>query len=435
MTDTAGQLETAHDVNTNPAFVKLTDGTDEVDVITEDAAHASGVKSLALLGVRADSIGTLVDTDGDYHPVLIDANGRLYVLEKNSADILTAVQLIDDIVHDEDAVHTTGDSGAAMLVVRKDTAASLCDTDGDYTLLIVDANGYLHVKDPNIASLTHAEDSVHNSGDDGIMALAVRKDTATQLAGTDGDYSPLITDANGRLHTQEANSTAILSDTTDIKTAVEIIDDIVLTEDAVHGSGDKGVMLLGVRKDSIASMVDTDGDYHPVLIDANGRVYVLEQNSTAILADTTAIKTAVELIDDTIAAEGAAASKGIQISLDDGTDTQFAQCNATGDLKVTLDSETVAVSDAPPTTILDGKKTVTLAATPEALAGSTACQWVTVTNDNDDNAGRAIYVGNASSQNTVLRADQSMTLYIDDLDAVYVKVTQDGDKAAYTGGA
>jgi hypothetical protein len=29
--------------------------------------------------------------------------------------------------------------------------------------------------------------------------LGVRKDTATQLAGTDADYSPLITDVNGRL--------------------------------------------------------------------------------------------------------------------------------------------------------------------------------------------------------------------------------------------
>lgn len=48
--------------------------------------------------------------------------------------------------------------------------------------------------------LAKAEDAVHSSGDEGIQALAVRKDTAAALAGTDGDYAPLEIDANGRLH-------------------------------------------------------------------------------------------------------------------------------------------------------------------------------------------------------------------------------------------
>lgn len=51
-----------------------------------------------------------------------------------------------------------------------------------------------------IAALSKAEDAVHASADPGVMALAVRKDTAAALAGTDGDYIPLIVDANGRLH-------------------------------------------------------------------------------------------------------------------------------------------------------------------------------------------------------------------------------------------
>lgn len=52
-------------------------------------------------------------------------------------------------------------------------------------------------------SATHlgkAEDAAHASGDVGVMALAVRADTATALAGTDGDYIPLIVDSAGRLH-------------------------------------------------------------------------------------------------------------------------------------------------------------------------------------------------------------------------------------------
>lgn len=45
------------------------------------------------------------------------------------------------------------------------------------------------------------EDTAHTGGDPGLMALAVRKDTATALAGADGDYAPLEVDAVGALHT------------------------------------------------------------------------------------------------------------------------------------------------------------------------------------------------------------------------------------------
>lgn len=50
-----------------------------------------------------------------------------------------------------------------------------------------------------IAGLSKAEDAAHASADPGVMLLAVRKDTAAALAGTDGDYIPLIVDASGRL--------------------------------------------------------------------------------------------------------------------------------------------------------------------------------------------------------------------------------------------
>lgn len=48
--------------------------------------------------------------------------------------------------------------------------------------------------------LGKAEDAGHSSGDVGVMALAVRTDTAATRVGTDGDYAPLEVDANNRLH-------------------------------------------------------------------------------------------------------------------------------------------------------------------------------------------------------------------------------------------
>ncbi len=48
-------------------------------------------------------------------------------------------------------------------------------------------------------NLGKAEDSAHASGDTGVMALAVRRDTLAASSGTTGDYEPLQTDANGQL--------------------------------------------------------------------------------------------------------------------------------------------------------------------------------------------------------------------------------------------
>lgn len=60
-----------------------------------------------------------------------------------------------------------------------------------------------------------AEDAAHSSGDSGIMALAVRKDTAAALADSDGDYTPLVTDASGRLHVTDSGASPLLGSVTE----------------------------------------------------------------------------------------------------------------------------------------------------------------------------------------------------------------------------
>lgn len=62
---------------------------------------------------------------------------------------------------------------------------------------------------PGVAatSLGKAEDAVHASGDTGVMALAVRNDAGTALAGA-GDYIPLSTDSNGSLRVSGAGAVA-----------------------------------------------------------------------------------------------------------------------------------------------------------------------------------------------------------------------------------
>lgn len=120
--------------------------------------------------------------------------------------------------------------------------------------------------DPAVTILTalqKAEDAAHSTGDKGIMGLTVRQDTAAALGGTDGDYQPLITDGSGRVWCAIGG---------DALTSLQLIDDVVKTEDAAASSGDKGIMALAVQTASPADAA-TDGDYAWLQM-KDGRLYV-----------------------------------------------------------------------------------------------------------------------------------------------------------------
>lgn len=104
----------------------------------------------------------------------------------------------------------------------------------------------------------------------------------------------------------------------DIKTAVEALDDIVEEEDTAHSTGDKGVMLLAVRKDSATSLAGADGDYIPIIVDANGRLHTI-----MVPDNTTDTKITLD---------------GEDVNIDD-----ISKGTQTNDVKITLDGETPTV--------------------------------------------------------------------------------------------
>ena len=63
-------------------------------------------------------------------------------------------------------------------------------------------------------------------------------------------------------------------------TALQLIDNLVLAEDAAHASGDPGVMLLAVRNDAGTALAGTTGDYIPLSTDANGALRVVGSSGT-----------------------------------------------------------------------------------------------------------------------------------------------------------
>jgi hypothetical protein len=68
-------------------------------------------------------------------------------------------------------------------------------------------------------------------------------------------------------------------------TALQLIDNLVLAEDAAHASGDPGVQMLAVRRDTPGAGVGADGDYVALAVDANG--YLLVSLPSAISVNAT----------------------------------------------------------------------------------------------------------------------------------------------------
>lgn len=288
LTDAAGALLTS----------TLIGGKQRLDVNTagefaEDTAHVSGDFGNQVLAVRNDVEGSLVDTDGDYAPLQVDALGRLRV----NADI----NVNNDFVYAEDSASASGHLGASVLLVRQDTLATSTSTDGDYGDFKSNAAGELYVADSaarttltailadtatidsqtlsiqnTLLGLSHAEDAPHVSGDAGIEMLAVRNDVLGSLVNANGDYAPLQVDANGSLRV--VGTIAIAGQ---------------YAEDSAAVSGDIGLFSLGVRRDTTGAQTNASGDYSEIQTWSNGELKVVNiSNSSALQQQVSVTSTA-----------------------------------------------------------------------------------------------------------------------------------------------
>lgn len=241
----------------------------------EDAAHASGDTGVMALAVRNDTPSALAGTDGDYIPLTTDNTGRLYV--NVGAGTVAVTQSTSPWVVSGTVAATQSGTWNIGTVTTVTTVSAVTTVNA-----VIPGTG--------ATNLGKAEDAAHASGDIGVMALAVRNDTASALAGTNGDYIPLTTDSSGRLHVNVGNST--LAVTQSGSWLVALVDGTVVdvqgstslslgkAEDAVHTSGDTGVMALAVRNDTPSSLASANGDYIPLTVDSTGKLHVNVGNST-----------------------------------------------------------------------------------------------------------------------------------------------------------
>ena len=174
----------------------------------------------------------------------------------------------------------------------------------DFSPDLLSPDGYLNV---NLAApvvvnvdnnFEHAEDFGHVSGDIGSFALGVRNDTNAVLTSDDLDYSPLATDAYGRLKTLTALDSTLLNEdgylyidfSPDLLSQDGYLQVVVTNpsaseyaEDSGHISGDLGTFALGVRNDTNAVLTSNDLDYSALAVDAYGRMKVVADFDSSML--------------------------------------------------------------------------------------------------------------------------------------------------------
>jgi len=180
-TDNAGQIQTAHDANTNPVFAKVTDGTDELDIATDGAAvKTKGVQVMGTDGTNAQTISTdnggQIQTahDANTNPIfseITDGTTDVDVMPLSAAVAPTGVLGVAGEIVDFDTSGST-DFTPAIGIMGQSSAGALP--------ILVTTDGEVVVSQENAISTT----TLTWTGDGAaITDKAPDTDTAIDIAG------------------------------------------------------------------------------------------------------------------------------------------------------------------------------------------------------------------------------------------------------------
>lgn len=325
---------------------------------------------VALGGLRDDTLTTLTPSDGEYVRARFNSVGAMHVtgagggVEFNIGDLAGAT-----------------DTGKLVLVIRDDTLSTLADPDGDLVGLRTNSVGALHVTGGG-GGVEYVVNAAAPTDPTGATFVMERDDALSTLSTeAETEWTNPRGSAEGALWTQDFNSDTMTTHLTTLAGAVtgtEVQADIVaalptganaigkLAANSGIDIGDVDVLTMpGVAAegaalgDGILIQGDDGTDRTNVLVDTAGHFQIDVLTLPALTAGTNNIGDIdiltiaagdnnignVDIVTSAgIAAEGAALGSGILLHGDDGTDRHNLQTNGGGDLKITLDSETVTLT-------------------------------------------------------------------------------------------
>jgi hypothetical protein len=255
-------------------------------------------------------------------------------------------------------------------------------TDGDTGPLRVDANGHLQVDvlSGGGSGTEYTEDAATPNPILGTATMLERDDALSTVTPAEGDWIGMRGTAEGALWVQDFNSDAILADTaamdTNLATLAGAVSGTEMQVDIVSGGGGTAYTedvatanpIVGtatlIERDDVLTTAVAEGDWLGLKGSAEGALWVQDFNSDAILADTAAIQTAVEIIDNAVHVDDAAFTLGTDSGMMmmgfagaqsvNSNDAAALACTTAGALHVNILAQTNDV------TIADGGNSITV---------------------------------------------------------------------------
>jgi hypothetical protein len=234
-------------------------------VVVEDAVHGSGNSGVMALAVRNDA-GTALAADGDYIPLSVDSSGAVrvtgggggtqYTEADTDATITGTAVLWEDAADTLRAVSTAspfpvscGDcSGTGVSHV--DDAAFNDETDDIVPIAAMFADG--------------TPDSV-NEDDAGVVRMSANRNLYVTIRDAAGNERGLNVNASGEIavasHAVTNAGTFVVQENGAALTALQLIDNVVTTEDTASAGGGSGVVIMARQTATPANQAGTDGDF------------------------------------------------------------------------------------------------------------------------------------------------------------------------------
>lgn len=261
---------------------------------TEDAAAAANPVGTSLMLVREDArAGSLTTADGDNVAARGNNRGELYVKDTDAATLLTTIDADTGNIATSVAVMDDWDESDRAKV--NIIAGQAGVTAGAGSVAANTPRVTLASDDPAVANLGEAisyldmiqggqlpaytEDAAAAANPAGPPLILVRDDSlAGSLVSANGDNVAARGNNKGEQYVKDTDAGALLTtiddDTSQIRTSSVMLATTVQIEDTAHSTGHHGISVFAVRRDEDTSLVNADGDYAPLQVNAGGALKV-----------------------------------------------------------------------------------------------------------------------------------------------------------------
>lgn len=267
----SGSVTANAGTNLNTSALAL-DATLSGAIKAEDAASSSGDKGIPTLAVRQATATDLSagNTDGDYEPLQVDANGKLHV---NPGTVTVASHAVTNA--GTFAVQATEADGANTTLGAKADAKSTATDTTAVTIMSV-------LKQISASTQAPPSQAVTNSGT--FATQPTIQTGSNQIGHLEANQSTNVAQINGVTPLMGAGNTGTGSARVTIATDdvnLSAIAAAVHTEDVASAGADKGIAMMAIRDDTLNSTSGTEGDYELLHTTADGALWVTQAPSTS----------------------------------------------------------------------------------------------------------------------------------------------------------